>query len=262
MKTTNTIYNYYSKDVNQAWEYIGLDKAANEAFQYMVEAYAQQLPFSEIIKNMPKDIGYTLHIESFELAFQLILDNLSDLSQKKDLILRITKMDDLDLYEKIHDDVKLQLKIDAFTKYAKFEFKYNMDYIGNVPAFDKVPISVIPEDNYITLPANEPQSSTPSEYATEFSFDNNNKQILLYTILAFVAIRAIAYYYKDDSQKLAENSCYEQHIENESLNSAYESLFLSSTSLYKLFLYFVPISFLIIYKLRYYYFYRLSKIYF
>ena len=160
MKTTNTIY------INNSnyGEYVGVKEAADKAFQYIKDMLDIEKPFSEIIKHMPESLGYTLHSQSFELALIMILEQLPQEKDKRDFLTKITKLDDLDLYEKLGQP-RLEMQSDAEEKYAKFERDNNYKYMDITREFIEV-------NKHPPEPTNEPNPvSAPITDFTDLMLD-------------------------------------------------------------------------------------------
>lgn len=264
IETTNTIKEYYSSQIlNQ--HYIGLQESYETAMMYTIDMYSKNQTFSTIIKNMPEKLGYTLHPESFDIVFQKMATMVKGNKMEESFYNNIKNADDLGFYNL--DGNTLELKPGAYTNYILIEYKHNLAFIDKTPTFKLANDTSIPEhtinqeDTRIILRTPEPESPKESWYTTEFHFGSENQKILLYTLIAFVAIRAIAYYFKDEGKKdNIQARDDESSIDNEVLHSVSETLYLDVTLVYKMLLGFIPISLLIIYKLRYYYYNRLSAV--
>ena len=283
METNNTIYEFFLNQTTAKTEYIGLEEAANKAFSYLVDCHEKGMCFSEIFLSMPKELGYVLHPASFHLGWEMLV-SFYPLDQKNDCIILIQQADDMNMYKKgcstleVFDDFAIKQVV--FEKKNGLVYDYPMFPVGqNIVTPDIVTSppensvsshsvtpesdssrSSSPEDTRIILPAKEIESSSESWYTTEFTFNDHSKKILLYTIITFATIQLLAWYFKNDNKKDNIQVPDESSIENEVLNSVSETLYLSSTLFYKLLIGLIPISIVILYNLRYYYYYKFIKI--
>lgn len=97
-KTTNVIYELI-KAQEAKIEYVDLDKAANDAYLYLIDCHCKSMPFSEIILNMPGQLGYVLHPQSFVIGWELFVDRVPE-DMKQQSIGFLKSSDDVGFFEK------------------------------------------------------------------------------------------------------------------------------------------------------------------
>ena len=279
IETTNTICQWAISQQDNI-VYNNLENLANKAFLYIVDCHEKKLYFSTIISNMPSELGYVLHPESFHMAWHLLIDLVPD-EYKIQCIREIKEADDLNLYDQNTDNLTLTPSLDFEFKIALFEKRQNLIYEAPTFVLSSQPSTSGNPNNNTTssIDNNDTTSSSdntdssyivyteqPQQNNWEFEFNEQSRKILLLALISFITIQLMAWYFKEKEKEkekdtIDKKETLEGHItDDDTLNNIYEMAYFDFTLLYTLVLSFIPVSLLFIYYLRYYYYYKIKKL--
>lgn len=232
--------------------FLALEPYVDESVTYVAIMLDDKVSFSNIILESEKNLSYPLHKQSFVEIIQS-LRKLPETGLTEEVI---SDLDDLNIYNNGQD-----LK-------SNWENIFDISF-NEISKIKMITSQVITEtqeessttdsdtDSHHSFPVSSSTSSSRSstpEGGYDFDCDGqlfnngNNNTIILLTLVAFITIKGLAWFFKDNEKK--ESSTEDE----EGLNSIYES---SGQLLYiqqKLIMILIPSFIIILYQFRYYYY--------
>ena len=240
------------------------DSVKEESFAilaYIAKGYDNNIPLSLHIKGSVNTLGFKIHPDTYLSVTNTLLEHMGP-----DFYYQLQYCDDLQLYN--YEGNKPVLELTCKQKYMSVYENMNALKPSSESSSESLesPNSSDSEDQYINLPQSSSDSASRSSTSSSHSqptFDsedlNHISSILLYTVATFLVIQGIAWYVrKYHPNTLAKDSDIENN-ENVlySINEDFYT-FPFTDYFFKFIFLFVPVSFVIMYKLRYYYFYRIT----